>query len=260
MSEVSKHCNLAIPLPCKVDPSAALPVKFKRQAVLPASLRDFEELSGASPAAARASGKGLALGVWAQRQTLEVCFIICFICTSCTSSLLYLYGCRGIGDGWARAVPAQAKGCQALSEVQCKWGASTARQVACGQGLTSKSHQPISCLSCMFSRSPCQSCHCDDDALQTSYGWSCMSREDLLPHPLTYNEEQMPTPRGPVPPWAVALSEKRDKTATGATPPPVLPPVRVAPPGLPEEGKPYTCTHTYIYTRVYAIWRYCKSL
>lgn len=47
------------------------------------------------------------------------------------------------------------------------------------------------------------------------------------------------TPRGPTPPWAVALATARqtpvDKTSTGATPPRIAIPTRTAPPGLPEE-------------------------
>ena len=88
----------------------------------------------------------------------------------------------------------------------------------------------------------CQSCHaCDEDVqLDANYVWAgCMSREEPLqnlPHPW-HESEDAPTPRGPVPPWAVALSEGSlvDRTATGATPPKVLAPPRCSPPGLPEE-------------------------
>ena len=43
------------------------------------------------------------------------------------------------------------------------------------------------------------------------------------------------TPRGPAPPWAVEKEERRDRTATGCTPPRSPTPVKTVPPGLPEE-------------------------
>lgn len=89
----------------------------------------------------------------------------------------------------------------------------------------------------------CQCNSCDDGQLDAGYVWAgCISREEALPdiplpHPLTSSRDEDPTPRGPVPPWAVALAEATlvDRTATGATPPRVLAPTRFAPPGLPEE-------------------------
>eukprot|EP00435_Cladocopium_sp_Y103_P024136 s167_g5.t3 len=89
----------------------------------------------------------------------------------------------------------------------------------------------------------CQCNSCDDGQLDAGYVWAgCISREEALPdiplpHPLTSSRDEDPTPRGPVPPWAVALAEGTlvDRTATGATPPRILAPTRFAPPGLPEE-------------------------
>lgn len=43
------------------------------------------------------------------------------------------------------------------------------------------------------------------------------------------------TPRGPAPPWAAELPERRDRTATGCTPPRTPTAVKTVPPGLPEE-------------------------
>ncbi|CAJ1439739.1 unnamed protein product [Effrenium voratum] len=46
------------------------------------------------------------------------------------------------------------------------------------------------------------------------------------------------TPRGPEPPWAQHGGERRDRTATGATPPRSPTPPRSVPPGLPPEDAP----------------------
>ncbi|CAJ1416411.1 unnamed protein product, partial [Effrenium voratum] len=91
----------------------------------------------------------------------------------------------------------------------------------------------------------CQSCNsCVENAkLDASHVWSgCVSRDEeawdalATPHPLMCSRQEEPTPRGPTPPWAVAASEHRiDRTSTGATPPRMLAPTRLSPPGLPEE-------------------------